>query len=1021
MGPRFSVALFFAAFLLFPTRVAAAPVQESSARSAVRTATSAKASENDSNSLEAYVFDLIQTRITFEADGKGYRDVVARVRIKSESAVREFGLLTYPFASSFESLEVIYARVRKPDGSVVETPASDIQELDSAVSREAPMYTDQREKHIAVKSLSAGDVLELHIRWTIHDPIAPGHFWFDHNFFREGVCLKEILEIDVPRDLPVKLRNSDPQPSVRDDGARRVYTFENVNLEKREESKIPAWERNYGGIPPPGVQVSSFSSWKEVGDWFDSLAKPKASVTAEIRSKAEELTKGKTTDEEKIRALYEFVSSRFRYIGIDLGLSRYTPHSAVEVLVNRYGDCKDKHTLFAALLQAVNVAAYPVLISSSYRIDPSFPSPSLFDHVITAIPRGESFVFLDTTPEVASFGLLVRNLRDRQALAVLPSQGTRLIATPANSPLPNYEVFHIDSSIDTKGTLDAKMRLEERGDGELGLRLAYRSTPQNNWQELTQKIVAGMGFGGTVSDVSVEQPEDTTQPFWISFTYHRTDLPDWKNHRIVFPAPPIFIQELSEEQKLSKDPLPLGSPQEVTYETTVKFPKGFSPLLPQKVERKYDFAEFSATYSLKEDTLHGTLHFKTLLNEIPGTDRSKFSSLAKAIEDTERSYIFLRGTFPSTDATGGVIPPGILFGNSAAAIPQLEQGLEADPDNDAIILRLSGLYCEAGRASDAVALLKKAMDAHPDVPEHLHVALGKAYLRIPDVEKAMPEFKQGLGDDAEPNELNDAAYTLAEANVHLSEALEYSSRAVKGLSEKTMDIPPEDAEPSDFSLMLQLAANWDTLGWTKFRSGDFPGAEKYLQAAWEILQGAVIGQHLVETYEKLGKKEKAAAVCNMALSSYLPGDSVTHQKLSGEMSHLRPFLTNASGLSATSRSVHSVDGGVALSDMRSLQVPFRTKLQANFVSANFLISVSNGHKSNEAVFLSGAEELRGAIAALAALKYPQSFPDDTPVRVIRKAILSCSNYSKNCTLVMMLPTDAAVPGPLRVLAPTNPG
>src|SRR5467141_4030919 len=255
MGPRFSVALFFAAFVLFPTRVAAAPVQESSAKSAARTATSAKASENDSNSLEAYVFDLIQTRITFEADGRGYRDFVARVHIKSEGAVREFGLLPYPFASNFESLEVIYARVRKPDGSVVETPASDVQELDSAVSREAPMYTDQREKHIAIKSLSVGDVLELHLRWTVHDPIAPGHFWFDHNFFREGICNKEILEIDLPRDVTVKLRNSGPEPSVREDGPRRIYIFENVNLKKRAESKIPAWERNYGGIQPPGVQV----------------------------------------------------------------------------------------------------------------------------------------------------------------------------------------------------------------------------------------------------------------------------------------------------------------------------------------------------------------------------------------------------------------------------------------------------------------------------------------------------------------------------------------------------------------------------------------------------------------------------------------------------------------------------------------------------------------------------------------------------------------------------------------------
>lgn len=991
----------------------------SSATPDAQVSTSAKSLGKDSNASEPYIFDLIQNKAVFERDGRGYRDLVVRARIQSESAVREFGLLTYSFASSFESLDIIYARVSKPDGSVVETPASDVQELDSAVSREAPMYTDQREKHIAVKSLSVGDLLELHVRWTIHDPIAPGHFWFDYNFFREGVCLKEILEIDVPRDLPVKLRNSEPKPSVRDDGARRVYSFENVSLKKKEESKIPAWEKNYRGIPPPDVQLSSFSSWKEVGDWFEGLTKPKTTATAEIRSKAEELTKGKATDQEKIGALYDFVSSRFRYIGINLGLSRYTPHPAADVLANRYGDCKDKHTLFAALLQVINIPASPVLISSNFRIDPAFPSPSLFDHVITAIPQGESFIFLDTTPEVAPYGFLLRNLRDRQALVVAPSGGTRLTGTPPDPPA-NYEIFRINAWIDAKGTLDGKMKAEMRGDGELAVRLAYRATPRNNWQELTQRIVAGMGFAGTVSDVSAEEPEDTAQPFWFACTYHRPDFPDWKNRRILLPAPPIFIGELNEEQMLSKDPLPLGSPQEVTYETTVTFPNGFSPLLPRDVQHKYDFAEFSANYSLREDTLHGTLHFKTMRNEVPGADRPKFNSLAKAIGDTERSYIFLKGAFPSTAVFGGVVPPAVLFGNSVAAIPQLEGALEADPDNDAILMRLTTLYCQAGRASDAIALLKKTMDARPDVPQHLHVALGKAYLWVPDVEKAMPELKQGLGDDAEPNDLNDVAYTLAEANVHLSEALDYSTRAVSDLSEKTMDISLEDTDPSDFSLMLQLAANWDTLGWIKFRAGDFPGAEKYLQAAWEIVQRADVGQHLVETYEKLGKKEKAAAICNMALSSYLPGGPAIHQKLSDEMARLRPFLTSATRLSGNARSARSVDGAVALSDIRTLQVPFRTKLQANSVSADFLISITNGHKTGDAVFLSGAEELRGAIAALAALKYPQSFPGDVPARVIRKAILSCSIYSKNCTLVLMLPTDAAVPVPRGLTSPTNP-
>ena len=997
--------------------VCSVPAQQAPPPPAPASSNSPKNSAAVAKDEEPYVIELLQNKLVLEADGKGSRELVMRAQIKSESAVREFGLLPYPFAASFESVDVLYARVRKPDGSIVETPPSDIQEVDSAVSREAPMYTDQREKHVAVKSLSVGDVLEVHVRWTIHDPIAPGHFWYDHNFFREGACQKEILEIDVPRTLPVKLRSPDFQPSVREGGARRVYTFENANLKKKEESKIPAWEKYYKGVPPPDVQISSFSSWKEVGDWFDSLAKPKAAVTDEIRTKAAELTKGKTTDQEKIRAIYDFVSSRFRYIGIDLGLGRYTPHSGAEVLANRYGDCKDKHTLFAALLQAINVPAYPALISSSFHIDPAFPTPSLFDHVITAIPHGESLLFLDTTPEVAPFGLLLRNLRDRQALVILPSGGARLAGTPINPPVPNYEVFHIDSSIDEKGTLDAKMKVEERGDGEVGLRLAYRATPQNNWQELTQRIVSRMGFGGTVSDVSVEPPEDTTQPFWMSFSYHRTDLPDWKNRRIVFPAPPILVPELNEEQKLSKDPLPLGSPQEVTYDSTVKFPKGFSPFLPQKVERKYDFAEFSATYSLKEDALHGTLHFKTILNEIPGTDRSRYASLAKAIVDTESSYIFLKGGAQGMGVLGGVIPPGMFFGNSADAIPRLEQALEADPDNAAIISRLSTLYCDAGRAPDAVALLQKALGGQPEFPDLVHVALGKAYLKIPDFEKAVAEFKQGLGDDAEPNELNDVAYALAEANIHLPEAQDYSARAVSALSEKSMDISPEDTEPSDFSLMLQLAANWDTLGWIKFRAGDSSGAEKYLQSAWDLVQSAVIGEHLVETFEKLGKKEKAAAICNMALSSYMPSrEPATRQKLTDAMNRLRPSLTWQAG---GPRSFVLHDGSVALSDMRALQVPFQTKLQANSVSANVLISIVNGSKAEEVVFQSGAEELRKAIPVLSGLKYPQSFPDATPVRVLRKAILSCSIYSKNCTLVLMLPTDAAVPIPFGVPVPSS--
>jgi tetratricopeptide (TPR) repeat protein len=974
----------------------------------------------DPYAKEPYVFEFIETRARFEVDGKGQRDFTVRVRIQSESAVHEFGLLVYSFASSFESLDVISVRVRKPDGSVLITPASDIQELDSAVSREAPMYTDQREKHIAVKSLAVGDVLEAHLHWTIHDPIAPGHFWYDDSYFRAGICLKESLELDVPANVPVKLRHPTSEPSIREEANRRIYTFTSSNLKHAEESKIPDWETNPRGLPLPEIELSSFPSWEQVGSWYDAMQRSKAAVSPEIRAKAEELTKGKPTDDEKIRALYDFVSTRFRYIGVDLGLSRYTPHAASDVLVNRYGDCKDKHTLFAALLQAAGITAYPALISSKFKIDSSFASPSAFDHVITAVPKGDGYLFLDTTPEVAPFGLLTQNIRNREALVIPATSPARLITTPAEPPMPDSERAQIDASIDAHGTLDAKMRIEDRGDGELALRIIYRATPQNRWQELTQRIVANMGFAGTVSDVTVTQPEDFSQPFAMSFSYHRTDYPDWKNHRVTIPSPPILIPTLTEEQKLSKDPLPLGSLQEVVYESTIKFPKDYIPVAPEQVDQKSDFAEFSAKYVVEKQSIHATLRLKTLLREVPGSERGKFDTLSRTIDETVRRYIFVGGY--AVFAAGG---PGFFkppASDVKDSIPNLEKDLAEDPENKTTLTFLSQAYCAVGRAKDAVALVENALAKNPEHAEELHLSLGQAYLALPDADKAIPHFDKGLGDDPPPALLDQIAKMLADANAKLPEALAYSNRAVKLISSETMDIAPVDPSRSDFALMIRLAAAWDTIGWIKFRMGDPGDAEKFLQASWQLDQTASAGEHLVEVYEKLGKLHKGAVICNMAQAlpntSASPVDAKIRASLAEEMKRLKPSLKASSPSEEAAEGVHSSDGQVALVDIRCLDIHLTTKLHDEASHANFLIAFMNGSKAEQVRFLSGSEELRGVSAVLSSTKYPQTFPDDVPARILRRGSLSCSVYSQQCLLLLSTVADVGGAGQNIISFPT---
>jgi tetratricopeptide (TPR) repeat protein len=991
---KISPAMFLSMWLCLPTFMAAQDASKENDRSPkpIPAKPEFTKSAAPDYSKEPYVFELVQTNVRFEMDGKGQRELTIRARVQSESAVRELGLLAYPFASSFESLDVVYVRVRKPDGSVVETPQSDVQELDSAVSREAPMYSDTREKHIAVKSLTVGDVHEAQLRWTMHDAIAPGHFWFVDSFLRNGICLKETLRLDLPKAAAAKVETGDVKPSIEEKGDRQIYTLETANLKKAEESKIPDWEKNFYGVDPPEVRVSSFHSWEEVGTWFALLLQPKVLVTPEIQAKAEELTKGKATEEEKVRALYGFVSTHFRYIGVDLGVGRYQPHAAADILANRYGDCKDKHTLFAALLNSIGLKAFPVLISSRFRVDPSFPSPDLFDHVITAIPTGESYSFLDTTPEVAPYGLLLTSLRDREALVMPGSGPAKLAKTPAEPPFHTFEKTTIDSSIDTEGTLDARMRIEARGDGEIALRAVYRATPQNRWDELTQVLVHRMGFAGTSSDVSVGQPEDTSQPFVISFAYHRTEFPDWKNHQISLPAPFLALTELTDEQKASKKPLPLGI-QDITYDSTVKLPKDYTALLPDNVSKKTPFAEFSAEYKLRDDgSLHGKIHWQTVAQEAPGDKRDQYVELTKMVDEAERRYIPIVSKFPLSQNPAAL---AAMLRGLPDVIPQLEKAAEMQPGNEAITLMLADEYKKANRAKDAVALLEKRLAAKPD-DDSLNVAAGAAHLAAGKPERATELFKKGLQGDPQPMLLNNAAYALAEAKYKLEDAESYSKQAVTKIAMETLEISADDADVHDYGLMIQLAMSWDTLGWIEFQKGNFEQAEKYLVASWELVQDPVVGEHLVEAYEKRNKFQRAAKVCAMAQRAF--GNENAEAKLREKMSTLQKYLPR-----------NSPDPSVALADMRTLQVAVHPKLQGRAATAKVVI-VFDGKGKTDVVVQDGPRELEKGKDVLAGVKYPQSFPDDTAVKIVRKGTLNCSIYSKECTLILMKPAEAAVPG-----------
>ena len=178
------------------------------------------------HSQEAYVVEKLHTSYRFENDGTGRREFYVKIKVQSEAGVEQWGQVVVGYNSANERVEIPFVRVLKLDGSTVTAPQDSIQDLSIPLERDAPVYTDYRQKHITVPGLRPGEELEYDFVTITQTPLAPGQFWMEHDFAKSGTVLDEQLVLDVPKDRTIKLKTKPGNdPKIADENGRRVYTW----------------------------------------------------------------------------------------------------------------------------------------------------------------------------------------------------------------------------------------------------------------------------------------------------------------------------------------------------------------------------------------------------------------------------------------------------------------------------------------------------------------------------------------------------------------------------------------------------------------------------------------------------------------------------------------------------------------------------------------------------------------------------------------------------------------------------
>ena len=630
----------------------------------------AQAQTKPSDPFAAEPFVIVQTGwvYAYNADGTGYREASMDVRVQSDAAVRSFGVVSVEFAGASEHVEFAYARVRHADGTVTETPVADAIEQPEEVTRQAPFYSDLKQAQLPIRNLQVGDTLEWKARIVRTRAEAPNQFWGQESFLEEtqGVALEEHLELRYPSTMTVKVwtnpHGASPKESL--DGTTKVYRWTATQLAptagpdaeaaaklKKTKVETPEEEENDTLGKLPAMAWTSFTSWQAVGAWYRGLEGSRAVPDDEIKAKVAELTAGKSTEEEKVRAVYAYVSAQIRYIGVAFGVGRFQPHEADDVLHNQYGDCKDKATLLASMLFALGLHPDTVLIGSEIRLNEAVPSPSAFNHAITHVKLGGDDVWLDSTAEVGPYKYLLYALRDKEAL-VIPEQGDALLTrTPKAMPFEPVSTWTATGEVDAQGVSNSHIAYVVRGDDEVLLRSVAHQVPPSKYNDLVVELMKGIGYQGEVTHGSVSRPEDTSTPFHIDFDYRRDRADDWKNLRVLPQLDPVPLGVFDEKNPPTAS-LNLGVVRTVESQSSMKIPAGWNVELPEAKHVKSVWATYDMTYRFDHDsrtvTADRTIHI--LQTKVAVAD---WRAYKKFTDDAQLGFEFYFMLQPNDSKHGG--------------------------------------------------------------------------------------------------------------------------------------------------------------------------------------------------------------------------------------------------------------------------------------------------------------------------------------------------------------------------------
>jgi len=529
-------------FILIPLAAAAAePRPDRLDREAVLLAARDVTPEKYPDADDVLVDDLI--RETYQPDGTSVNTDDTYIKVLTDKGRQENRTLSFHFTIPYSRVRVETVEVIKPDGTTVGVDVEQQSRVMTDPSQMGQNIYNPNDKvlQVSVPALDVGDVLHyFSIRETVK-PRVPDT-WSDYMVFEYTSPIRRLTyEVVAPKARPLR------RIALRDPVAGTV----SYSAEETQDHTIHRWvvrdvPRMYEEPDMPPLEtvvqrllVSTIPGWEEISRWYWRLCEPHLETTDQMRRTVGELTSGLAGRQEKIEALFRFVSQQVRYLGLTMETEApgYEPHDVRVTFENRYGVCRDKAALLVAMLRDAGIEAFPVLIHSGPKKDAEVPQP-YFNHAVVAAKNPDgTYLLMDPTDENTR-DLFPAYLADRSYLVATP-EGDPLRTSPIVPAENNLVRIETHARLSPRGDLRAESVVRFEGVNDSAYRGYFsRIKPSERrlyFEGILKQAIPGARLAHM--DIEPEDVRDTSRPLSVRLQFEADDLVIRDSQVAIVPLP----------------------------------------------------------------------------------------------------------------------------------------------------------------------------------------------------------------------------------------------------------------------------------------------------------------------------------------------------------------------------------------------------------------------------------------------------------------------------------------------------